>query len=124
MLSHKGAPENSATAMEVMKPPHVDVEGLWFVDFEASGPRALHVVHDAHAQQLVVVAAGPVEDHAGARQGGDVALRVGGGLDTRGGSVVRSKPAVVQHKCTHTSQGVQLKGATSNFDFPRQRVSY
>lgn len=65
-----------------MTPPHVDVEGLWFIDFEASGPGAVLVVHDANAQQLVVVAAGPVEDHTGARQGGDVALRVGGGLDT------------------------------------------
>lgn len=53
------------------------MEGLGLVDLEASGPGAVGVVHDANAEQLVVVAAGPVEDHAGARQRGDVALRVG-----------------------------------------------
>lgn len=94
-----------------MNPPHVDVEGLGFVDFEASGPGAVHIVHDAHAQQLVVVAAGPVEDHAGARQGGDVALWVGGGLGHMigAGSVVRSKPPINQHSFTHRSQGLTLK---------------
>lgn len=81
------------------------MEGLGFVDFEASGPGAVHIVHDAHAQQLVVVAAGPVEDHAGARQGGDVALWVGGGL----GHMIRSKTPINQHSFTPPSQGLTLQ---------------
>lgn len=56
--------------------PHVDVEGLGLVDLEAARPGAVWDVHESHAEQLVVVVAGPVEDHAGARQGGDVPLRV------------------------------------------------
>lgn len=53
------------------------MKGLGFVDLEASRPGAVGGVHEAHTQQLVVVVAGPVEDNAGARQGGDVTLRVG-----------------------------------------------
>lgn len=53
------------------------MKGFGFVDLEASRPGAVGGVHEAHTQQLVVVVAGPVEDNAGARQGGDVTLRVG-----------------------------------------------
>lgn len=53
------------------------MKGLEFVDFEASRPGAVGGVHEAHTQQLVIVIAGPVEDNAGAWQGGDVTLRVG-----------------------------------------------
>lgn len=60
--------------------PHVDVKGLEDVDLEASRPGAVGCVHEPHTQQLVVVIPGPVEDHAGAWQGGDVALWVGGAL--------------------------------------------
>ena len=60
--------------------PHVDMEGLGLVDLEPSRPGAVGRVHEADAQQLVVVVPGPVEDHAGTRQGGDVALRVGWAL--------------------------------------------
>ncbi len=63
--------------MCVCSSPHVDVKGLGFVDLEASRPGAVGGVHEAHTQQLVIVIAGPVEDNAGARQGGDVTLRVG-----------------------------------------------
>lgn len=60
--------------------PHVDVKGLGLVDLEASRPGAVRGVHEAYAQQLVVVIAGPVEDNAGSRQRGDVTLRVDGTL--------------------------------------------
>lgn len=52
------------------------MEGFGLVDLEAPRPGAGGVVHEAHAQQLVVVVTGPVEHHTGARQGGDVALGV------------------------------------------------
>lgn len=58
-------------------PPHVDVKRLGDVDLEASGPGTVGCVHESDTQQLVVVVTGPVEDHAGAWQGGDVALRIG-----------------------------------------------
>lgn len=58
-------------------PPHVDVKRLGDVDFEASRPGAVGRVHESDTQQLVVVVTGPVEDHAGAWQGGDVALWIG-----------------------------------------------
>ena len=57
--------------------PHVDVEGLGFVDLEASRPGAVGSVHEANTQQLVIVVSGPVEDDAGAWQGGDVTLWIG-----------------------------------------------
>lgn len=60
--------------------PHVDMEGLGFVDLEASRPGTVGGVHEAHTQQLVVVITWPVENNTGARQGGDVTLRVGGTL--------------------------------------------
>lgn len=63
--------------MYVCNSPHVDVKGLGLVDLEAPGPGAVGGVHASHTQQLVIVVAGPVEDDAGARQGGDVTLRVG-----------------------------------------------
>lgn len=47
------------------------------VDLEAARPGAVGRVHEPDAQQLVVVVPGPVEDHAGAGQGGDVAVRIG-----------------------------------------------
>lgn len=56
------------------------MEGLGFVDLEASRPGTAGGVHEAHTQQLVVVIAWPVENNTGARQGGDVTLRVGGTL--------------------------------------------
>lgn len=56
------------------------MEGLWFVDLKASRPGAVGGVHEAHTQQLVVVITGPVEDNAGARQGGDVSLWIGSTL--------------------------------------------
>ena len=52
------------------------MEGLGLVDLEAAGPGAVLGVHEAHTQKLVVVIPGPVEDHTGTRQGGDVALWV------------------------------------------------
>lgn len=60
--------------------PHVDMERLGLVNLEASRPGAVGVVHETHAQQLVVVVPGPVEHHAGAGQCGDVALWVGRAL--------------------------------------------
>lgn len=60
--------------------PHVDVEGLWFVDLEASRPGTVGGVHETHTQQLVVVIPRPVKHNAGARQGGDVTLRIGRAL--------------------------------------------
>lgn len=60
--------------------PHVDVERLELVDLEASGPGAVGRVQESNTQQLVVVVSGPVEDDAGAGQGGDVTLWVGGPL--------------------------------------------
>lgn len=53
------------------------MKGLGLVDLEASRPGAVGGVHETDTKQLVVVVAGPVEDHAGAWQGGDVALGVG-----------------------------------------------
>lgn len=62
---------------ETRLPPHVDVKRLGDVDLEASGPGTVGRVHESDTQQLVVVVTGPVENHAGAWQGGDVALWVG-----------------------------------------------
>lgn len=56
------------------------MKGLGFVDFKASRPGAVGSIHEAHTQQLVIVVAWPVEDDAGARQGGDVTLWVGRAL--------------------------------------------
>lgn len=53
------------------------MEGLWFVNLKASRPGAIGGVHETHTEQLVVVIAGPVEDNAGAWQGGYVTLWVG-----------------------------------------------
>lgn len=63
------------------------MEGLGLVDLEAPRPGAVGRVHEAHAQQLVVVIPRPVEDHAGAGQRGDVALWVGGTLETERSAV-------------------------------------
>ena len=57
------------------------MEGLGLVDLEAARPGAVGRVHEAHTQQLVVVVPGPVEDHAGAGQRGDVAVWVIGALE-------------------------------------------
>ena len=57
--------------------PHVDVEGFWLVDLEASRPGAVGCVHEPHTEQLIVVIPGPVEDHTGAWRRGDVVLWVG-----------------------------------------------
>lgn len=59
------------------RPPHVDMKRLGDVDFEAARPGAVGGVHEPDTQQLVVVVTGPVEDHTGARQGGDVAVGIG-----------------------------------------------
>lgn len=68
------------TSEVLVDSPHVDVEGLGDVDLKASRPRTVGGVHEPHAQQLVIVVAGPVEDHAGARQGGDVPVWIGRAL--------------------------------------------
>lgn len=81
------SPALSAPASVVaakLLPPHVDVKGLGDVDLEAPRPGAVGRVHEPDTQQLVVVVAGPVEDHAGAWQGGDVALWVGRALRRTG----------------------------------------
>lgn len=53
------------------------MKGLRLVDLKASRPGAVGRVHEANTQQLIIVIAGPVENNAGARQGGDVTLWVG-----------------------------------------------
>lgn len=58
-------------------PPHVDVKRLGDVDLETARPGAVGCVHEPDTQQLVVVVTGPVEDHTGAGQGGDVAVWIG-----------------------------------------------
>lgn len=73
-LFQLSSPDQSDFSTSVL--PHVDMKGLGDVDFEASGPGAVRGVHESDTQQLVVVVARPVEDNAGARQGGDVALWV------------------------------------------------
>lgn len=73
-LFQLSAPDQSDFSTGVS--PHVDMKGLGDVDFEASRPGAVRGVHESDTQQLVIVVARPVEDNAGARQGGDVALWV------------------------------------------------
>lgn len=57
--------------------PHVDMKRLGFVDLEASRPGTVGGIHETHTKELVVVVAGPVENNAGAWQGGDVTLWIG-----------------------------------------------
>lgn len=77
--------------------PHVDMKRLGDVDLEAPRPGTVGDVHEPHTQQLVVVVAGPVEDHAGAWRRGDVTLWVGcplrhGGVRVHVCSPVTTRP--------------------------------
>lgn len=65
---------------QTVDPPHINVKRLWLVDLKAATPCAVGDFHEAHAQQLVKVISGPVENNAGARQRGDIPLWVAGTL--------------------------------------------
>lgn len=97
--------------------PHVDVEGLGLVDLEASRPGAVGRVHEAHAQQLVVVVARPVEDDAGAWQRGDVALWVGCALgETRLFNITRHIIFITLKRgnTNRVAKGVEILNANSS----------
>lgn len=107
-------------------PPHVDVKRLGNVDFKASRPGAVGRVHEADTQQLVIVVTGPVEDHAGAWQGGDVALRIGCALRQMCLSELASLNS--RHRNNDGQAGVDLNGSTeqqlcSNYNCQHGRSS-